>query len=87
MGANANDIFMYASERFWPDVARSRTRLAELALDWTEHDIDSAAAAGVERVAGRRSVPALVIGSSILVEPSIAQLDAALAGAGFESDH
>ena len=87
MGANTNDIIMYSRERFWPDVARSRARLAELALDWTEHNIDSAAAAGVERLTGRRSVPALVIGSSILVEPSNAQLDAALAGAGFESDH
>jgi len=87
LSANTNEIITYACERFWPDIVRSRAGLTELALDWTEHEIDSAAAAGVERLTDRRSVPALVIGSSILVEPSIAQLDAALAGAGFESDH
>ena len=82
----STSIVMYSRERFCPDVARSRARLAELGLVWTEHDIESDenAAEDVERLTGRRSVPTVVIGSSILIEPSNEQLDAALAEAGFE---
>ena len=82
----SGDIVMYARERYCPDVARSRARLAELGLPWTEYDIESDenAAADLDRLTGRRSVPTVVIGSSILIEPSNEQLDAALAGAGFD---
>lgn len=87
MSQQANtEIVMYARERFCPDVARSRAHLTELGIDWKEYDIESdeAAAQEAERLTGRRSVPTLVIGSSILVEPSNAQLDKALVAAGFD---
>jgi glutaredoxin len=82
----SGDIVMYARERYCPDVARSRARLAQLGLPWTEYDIESDenAAADLDRLTGRRSVPTVVIGTSILIEPSNEQLDSALAGAGFE---
>ena len=88
MATETNEIIMYARQRFCPDVARSRARLTELGLGWTEYDIESdeSAAAETERLTGRRSVPTLVIGSTILVEPSNQDLDAALSGAGFEID-
>ena len=83
----AQEIIMYARERFCPDVTRSRLRLTELELPWTEYDIESDEAAGaeVERLTGRRSVPTLLIGDSVLVEPSNAQLDSALVAAGFST--
>ncbi len=76
---------MYARERYCPDVVRSRARLAELGLDWNEFDIESdeAAAFETERLTGQRRVPTLLIGPSILVEPSNEQLDTALVTAGF----
>lgn len=85
MAQGLPEVVMYARDRFCPDVARSRARLTELGIDWTELDIeaDEAAAAETERLTGGRSVPTLVIGSSVLVEPSNAELDAALAQAGF----
>jgi glutaredoxin len=86
MSQESNDIIMYARERFCPDVARSRARLTEHGLDWTEYDVESndAAAAETERLTGRRSVPTLVIGTSILVEPSNDELDSALVDAGYD---
>ena len=79
------EIIMYARERYCPDVARSRAHLSKLGFDWKEFDIESdeAAATEAEHLTGRRSVPTLVIGSLVLVEPSNAELDAALAEAGF----
>lgn len=81
-------IVMYARSRFCPDVTRSRGRLTELELPWEEHDIeaDEGAARKVEELTGRRNVPTLVIGESILVEPSNASLDAALIRAGYVLD-
>lgn len=86
MASKSTQIIMYARQRFCPDVARSRAHLTELGLDWTEYDIESdeSAAAETERLTGCRSVPTLVIGSTILVEPSNEELDAALSGAGFK---
>jgi len=86
MSPNVDEVIMYARERFCPDVARSRARLTEHGIDWKEYDIESdeAATVEIERLTGRRSIPTLVIGSSILVEPSNEQLDTALAGAGFD---
>lgn len=79
-------IIMYARTRFCPDVTRSRGRLTELELPWQEFDIeaDAQAAARVEELTGRRNVPTLVIGESVLVEPSNALLDAALVRAGYD---
>jgi glutaredoxin len=76
---------MYARTRFCPDVTRSRARLTELDLTWQEFDIeaDDAAARKTEELTGHRSVPTIVIGNSILVEPSNAELDAALVKAGY----
>ena len=80
-----DSIIMYARERYCPDVTRARTHLSTHALTWTEHDIDSdeEAAAMVQTLTGQRRVPTLVIGDTVLVEPSDADLDAALAAAGF----
>lgn len=79
-------IVMYARERFCPDVKRSRDRLAELGLPWTEHDIeaDADATTAVEELTGQRKVPTLVIGDTVLIEPSNRELDDALQGAGFD---
>ncbi len=80
----APTIVMYARERYCPDVERARARLGHHALRWTEHDIetDDSAAAQVQALTGQRRVPTVVIGRSILVEPSDTQLDAALVAAG-----
>lgn len=79
-----DSIIMYARERFCPDVTRARTRLSTHALTWTEHDIESdeEAAGVVQALTGQRRVPTVVIGDTVLVEPSDAELDAALAAAG-----
>lgn len=81
-------IVMYARTRFCPDVARSRARLTDLELTWKEYDIeaDEAAAQTVQELTGRRSVPTIVIGDAILVEPSNRELDAALTKAGYTLD-
>lgn len=78
-------IVMYARERFCPDVNRARTRLRDLELNWSERDIeaDAEAAAYVEELTGRRKVPTIVLGDSVLVEPSNEELDAALSAAGY----
>jgi mycoredoxin len=86
MAAKPTEIIMYARERFCPDVTRSRLRLSELGIEWTELDIeaDESAGAEAERLTGRRSVPTLVIGKRILVEPSNGQLDEALLASGYD---
>jgi len=78
-------IVMYARTTFCPDVTRSRGRLTELELPWQELNVeeDPSLFAKVEELTGRRSVPTLVIGDSILVEPSNDELDAALVKAGY----
>ena len=80
------EIIMYARERFCPDVTRTRTRLNDLGITWTENDIeaDENAGAVTECLTGRRSVPTVVIGNKILVEPSNAILEAALVAAGYD---
>lgn len=82
------EIVMFARERFCPDVTRARHRLIDLGIAWIEYDIDADPAAGAEteRLTGQRSVPTLVIGDRILVEPSNGVLDAALAAAGYNID-
>lgn len=82
------EIIMYSRQRFCPDVARVRTRLSDLGIAWTEFDIetDDAAKARTIDLTGRTSVPTLVIGDSILVEPSTAELDAALFAVGYDVD-
>ena len=88
MAETVPPIIMYARTRFCPDVTRSRGRLTELELTWQEFDIeaDPSAAAKVQELTGRRSVPTIVIGDAILVEPSNAELDAALTKAGYALD-
>ncbi len=79
-----DSVVMYARERYCPDVERARARLAAHELTWIEHDIDADpdADALVQAVTGQRRVPTLIIGDSVLVEPSEQELDAALARAG-----
>ncbi len=81
-----HNIVMYARERFCPDVTRSRARLSELNLQWTEFDIESneVAATTVKELTGRRRVPTILMGEAILVEPSNDDLDRALSNAGYE---
>jgi glutaredoxin len=76
-----NEIIMYSRERFCPDVARSRAHLTNLDIE-----AEKAAGAEVERLTGGRSVPTLVIGERILVEPSRARLDDAIIAAGYDLD-
>lgn len=80
-----SQIVMYARERSCPDVSRSRERLSELNLAWTEFDIESndVAAATVEELTGQRRVPTILIGETVLVEPSNDELDRALIDAGY----
>lgn len=80
------EIVMYARERFCPDVTRARLRLERLGLEWTEYDVEADEDRKREMVqlTGRPNVPTLVIGNSILVEPSVKQIDAALEGVGFD---
>lgn len=84
--SNGETVLMFARERYCPDVTRTRQRLAELGIAWTERDVeaDEAAAAEMQRRSGGTSVPTVVIGDRILVEPSNGELDEALAGAGFD---
>lgn len=79
-------IIMYARERYCPDVTRARTRLSELGLGWTEYDTeaDPDALDQMVKLSGRRSVPTLVIGDRVLVEPSVADIDDALGAAGYD---
>ena len=80
----APTIVMYARERYCPDVERARARLRHHAVPWVEPDIeaDETAAARVQELTGQRRVPTIVIGTSVLVEPSDTELDAALVAAG-----
>ncbi len=80
------EIVMYARERFCPDVNRARGRLGQLNLPWTEYDTESDADAKDRMVelSGRQSVPALLIGDRVIVEPSVAEIDDALTAAGFD---
>jgi glutaredoxin len=82
---NQPEIIMYARERYCPDVERTRARLTELGISWIEHDIedDASAAATVEELTGRRSVPTVVIGDCVLVEPSNNELDETLLSVGY----
>jgi glutaredoxin len=77
---------MYARERFCPDVTRARLRLEELGYEWTEYDIESdeARKSEMQTLTGRPNVPTLLIGKSILIEPSVAEIDEALIKAGYE---
>ncbi|MGN6032035.1 MAG: glutaredoxin family protein [Thermomicrobiales bacterium] len=81
-------IIMYARTRPCPDCTRSRGRLTDLGLPWTELNTeeDPAQMEAMVALTGRRSVPTIVIGESILVEPSNAELDAALTKAGYVLD-
>ncbi len=78
-------VLMFARERYCPDVTRTRQRLTELDIPWTERDVeaDEAAAAEMFRLSGRSSVPTVVIGDRVLVEPSDSELDESLVAAGF----
>jgi glutaredoxin len=77
---------MYARERFCPDVKRSREHLRTLNIEWVEHDIESDddAARTVEQLTGRRSVPTIVVGDAVVVEPSNEELDEVLRLAGYD---
>lgn len=88
MSLNLPPIVFYGRTTFCPDVARSRARLTELGLDWTEFNIeaDPDKADEVNRLTGMRRVPTIVIGEKILVEPTNTALDAALVTAGYTID-
>lgn len=80
------EIVMYARERFCPDVTRARLRLERLGIEWTEYDVEADDERKQEMVAltGRPNVPTLLIGNTILIEPSVKDIDAALQGVGFD---
>lgn len=80
------EIVMYARERFCPDVTRARLRLERLGIEWTEYDVEADEERKHEMTAltGRSNVPTLVIGNTILIEPSVREIDAALQGVGFD---
>src|SRR5699024_2075763 len=82
---NQPEIIVYARARYCPDVTRTRNRLTELNIPWIEHDIeaDAAAATTVEDLTGMRRVPTVVIGDTVLVEPSNAELDGVLRSVGY----
>lgn len=88
MSSNRPPIIMYARQTFCPDVARSRLRLEELGHDWIEYDVESDPGRKQEilELTGRANVPTLVIGDSVLVEPSNELLDRALVAAGYSVD-
>lgn len=83
---NHPPIIMYGRTTFCPDVARSRMRLEELGFEWIEYDVEKEPERKEEMTAltGRSNVPTLVIGESILVEPSNDELDRALIAAGYD---
>jgi glutaredoxin len=88
MSENRPPIIMYGRQTFCPDVARSRLRLEELGYDWIEYNVEADPRRKEEMVelTGRGNVPTLVIGESVLVEPSNNLLDKALLAAGYELD-
>lgn len=88
MSTNLPTIIMYARQTFCPDVARSRMRLTDLGLEWTEFDVESDPLKKQEmiEISGRPNVPTLVIGDQVLVEPSNEMLDKALIASGYSLD-
>ncbi|HEV2066870.1 MAG TPA: glutaredoxin family protein [Thermomicrobiales bacterium] len=78
-------ILIFARERYCPDVARTRRRLKELGIPWSERDVeaDETAAAEMRKLTGRGSVPTVLIGDRVLVEPSNRELDVALEAGGY----
>lgn len=86
MSQDLPEIIMYARERFCPDVTRARIRLERLGIEWTEYDIEADEERKQEMIAltGRANVPTLVIGNTILIEPSAKEIDTALEGVGFD---
>ncbi|HEV2107533.1 MAG TPA: glutaredoxin family protein [Thermomicrobiales bacterium] len=78
-------ILMYARKRYCPDVERARAVLKEYGLPWTGFDVESDAEAlpRMHAPTGRKNVPTLLIGSTVLVEPSGDEIDTALKSAGF----
>ena len=86
MSQDLPEIVMYARERFCPDVTRARLRLERLGIEWTEYDVEADDERKQEMVAltGRPNVPTLVIGNTILIEPSVKEIDTALQGIGFD---
>ncbi len=77
------EIVMYARQSYCPDVARARRRLRHHGLDWTEFDVeaDDAARDRMRDITGRGSVPTLLIGDRVLIEPSVEEIDDALEAA------
>lgn len=83
--ADQPEIIMYARERFCPDVTRARTRLEHHGITWTEYNIEADDEKKAEMLAltGKPSVPQVVIGERILIEPSVEDIDDALTAAGY----
>ncbi len=83
-GPENQPIVMYARKRFCPDVERARARLSELGVKWIEHDTEADTSIREEMIAitGRGNVPTLLIGASVLVEPTTSEIDQALEHAG-----
>lgn len=86
MSQEMPEIIMYARERFCPDVTRARIRLERLGVEWTEYDVeaDDERKQEMMQLTGRANVPTLVIGNTILIEPSAKEIDQALEGVGFD---
>ncbi len=86
MSQGMPEITMYARERFCPDVTRARIRLERLGVEWTEYDVeaDDERKQEMMQLTGRPNVPTLVIGNTILIEPSTKEIDQALEGVGFD---
>ncbi len=86
MSQEMPEIIMYARERFCPDVTRARLRLERLGVEWTEYDVeaDDERKQEMMQLTGRPNVPTLVIGNTILIEPSAKEIDQALEGVGFD---
>ena len=59
-------ILMFARERFCPDVARTRERLTDLGIAWTERDVeaDDEAATEMRRLTGRVNGSAIAFWSN-----------------------
>lgn len=89
MSRDLPPIIMYARHTFCPDVARSRMRLTDLGLEWTEIDVENHPDRKQEMMAisGRPNVPTIVIGEHVLIEPSNDVLNKALVASGYSLDN
>ena len=81
--ASDNEVIMYARQTYCPDVNRARRRLKHHGVSWIEYDIeaDGDARNRMFEITGRGSVPTLLIGDRVLIEPAVEEIDEALEAA------